>query len=326
MPSSIREYTLDDGDSMASEDQMRTERAIVVEPGMGKGEKAFEPLSRPQTGLWTDALRRLKRDKAAVAGLIVIALLLVIVVFAPFLAPHSPTDQSFIDKLQGPSRAHPMGTDEFGRDTLSRVIYGSRVALRVGLLPVAAALILGVTAGLAAGYYGGVTDQITMRCVDILLAFPWLLLAIGIVAILGPGINNVIIAVTIIYVPAFARIVRASVLSIKEREYVEAARAIGQPDLQIIWRHILRNSWAPIIVLATLSIGQAIIYAAGLSFIGLGTQPPAPDWGVMLKSGHEYLRDSPWLGIFPGLAILITVLAFNLFGDGLRDALDPRSR
>jgi peptide/nickel transport system permease protein len=171
-----------------------------------------------------------------------------------------------------------------------------------------------------------VTDQVTMRVVDILLAFPWLLLAIGIVAILGPGINNVIIAVAIIYVPAFARIVRASVLTIKEREYVEAARAIGQPDLQIMSRHILRNAWAPIIVQATLSIGQAIIFAAGLSFIGLGTQPPAADWGVMLKSGHEFLRDSPWLGIFPGLAILVTVLAFNLLGDGLRDALDPRDR
>jgi peptide/nickel transport system permease protein len=326
MPSSIREYTLDDGGAMASEDQVRTEHPIVVDQSIGKGTTAFEPLNRPQTGLWKDAFRRLKRDKAAVAGLIVIALLLAIVVFAPFLAPHSPTDQSFIDKLQGPSRTHLMGTDEFGRDTLSRVIYGSRVALRVGLIPVGVALILGGTAGLLAGYYGGTTDQITMRCVDILLAFPWLLLAIGIVAILGPGINNVIIAVTIIYIPAFARIVRSSVLTIKEREYVEAARAIGQPDLQIMLRHILRNSWAPIIVLATLSIGQAIIYAAGLSFIGLGTQPPAPDWGVMLKSGHEYLRDSPWLGIFPGLAILITVLAFNLFGDGLRDALDPRTR
>lgn len=269
---------------------------------------------------------RLQQDKAAIAGLIVILLLIVTAIFAPFLAPHSPSDQSFIDKLQGPSRSHLMGTDEFGRDTLSRVIFGSRVALRVGLLPVVVALLFGVTAGLAAGYYGGVTDQVTMRVVDILLAFPWLLLAIGIVAILGPGINNVIIAVAIIYVPAFARIVRASVLTIKEREYVEAARAIGQPDLQIMVRHILRNAWAPIIVQATLSIGQAIIFAAGLSFIGLGTQPPAADWGVMLKSGHEFLRDSPWLGIFPGLAILLTVLAFNLLGDGLRDALDPRDR
>ena len=287
---------------------------------------ALSPLRRQQTGLWRDAARRLRQDKAAIAGLIVIALLVVVAVFAPWLAPHSPSDQSFIDKLQGPSRSHVMGTDEFGRDTFSRVLYGSRVALQVGLLPVAVAVVLGVAAGLAAGYYGGVTDQITMRMVDILLAFPWLLLAIGIVAILGPGINNVIIAVAIIYVPAFARIVRASVLSIKEREFVEAARAIGQPDLQIILRHILRNAWAPIIVQATLSIGQAIIYAAGLSFIGLGTQPPDADWGVMLKSGHEFLRDSPWLGIFPGLAILVTVLAFNLLGDGLRDALDPRDR
>jgi peptide/nickel transport system permease protein len=287
---------------------------------------AWERVGRGPTGLWVDAVRRMRGDKAAIAGLIVIALLVLVAIFAPLLAPDSPTDQSFINKLQGPSRAHLMGTDEFGRDTLSRVIYGSRVALRVGLLPVAIALLFGVTAGLAAGYYGGPTDQVLMRFADILLAFPWLLLAIGIVAILGPGINNVIFAVAIIYVPVFARIVRASVLSIKEREYVEAARAIGQPDRQIIVRHILRNAWAPIIVQATLAIGQAIIYAAGLSFIGLGTQPPDADWGVMLKSGHEFLRDSPWMGIFPGLAILVTVLAFNLFGDGLRDALDPRIR
>ena len=165
-----------------------------------------------------------------------------------------------------------------------------------------------------------------MRLIDILLAFPWLLLAIGIMAILGPGIKNVVIAVAIVYVPAFARIVRGSVLSIKEKEYVEAARAIGQPDSTIIVRHVLANAWAPIIVLSTLSIGQAIIYAAGLSFIGLGTQPPDADWGVMLSSGREYLRDGPWLGFFPGFAILMTVLAFNLFGDGLRDALDPRLR
>jgi peptide/nickel transport system permease protein len=206
------------------------------------------------------------------------------------------------------------------------VLIGTRVALGVGITPVLIALVVGVTLGVIAGYYGRSIDQIVMRVIDILLAFPWLLLAIGIVAILGPGINNVVIAVAIVNIPAFARIVRGSVLSIKEKEYVEAARAMGQPDSRIIVRHVLANAWAPIIVLATLSIGQAIIYAAGLSFIGLGTQPPDADWGVMLTSGREYLRDAPWLGFFPGFAILITVLAFNLFGDGLRDALDPRLR
>lgn len=279
-----------------------------------------------QSSLLGDAAHRLARDKAAMAGLIVIVALLVVSVFASWLAPHSVTDQSFIDKLQPPSRTHLMGTDEFGRDTFSRILYGCRIALRVGTLPILIALLIGVSAGLASGYYGGKIDQGIMRLADIVLAFPWLLLAIGIVAILGPGINNVIIAVAIIYIPAFARIVRGSVLSIKEVEYVDAARAIGQTDFRIITGHILRNLWAPIIVYATLSIGEAIIYAAGLSFIGLGTQPPAPDWGVMLKSGHEFLRDNPWMGVFPGLAILITVLSFNLLGDGLRDALDPRSR
>jgi peptide/nickel transport system permease protein len=317
---------LDEGIAVTPSEELNLGRAAAPALPAESGVAALERVGRGPTGLWVDAARRLRRDKAAIVGLIVIALLILVAIFAPVLAPQSPTDQSFIDKLQGPSSAHWMGTDEFGRDILSRVIYGSRVALRVGLLPVVIALLIGVTAGLAAGYYGGPTDQVLMRLADILLAFPWLLLAIGIVAILGPGINNVIIAVAIIYIPAFARIVRASVLSIKSREYVEAARVIGLRDTRIIARHILRNAWAPIIVLATLSIGQAIIYAAGLSFIGLGTQPPAADWGVMLKSGHEFLRDSPWLGIFPGLAILVTVLAFNLFGDGLRDALDPRIR
>ncbi len=309
---------------MALDAKLNLDRAAPAT--VGAGVTALERGRRRQSSLWGDAGRRLLRDKAAVAGLTVVLALVLVAAFAPALAPASPTDQSLIHKLQGPNRAHLMGTDELGRDTLTRVIYGSRVALRVGLLPVVLALVLGVALGLAAGYYGGLTDNAIMRLIDILLAFPWLLLAIGIVAILGPGIDNVIIAVAIIYVPAFARIVRASVLSIKEKEYVEAARAIGQPDWQIMTRHILRNAWAPIIVQGTLAIGQAIIYAAGLSFIGLGTQPPAADWGVMLKSGHEYLRDSPWLGIFPGLAILVTVLAFNLFGDGLRDALDPRIR
>ena len=279
---------------------------------------------RASAGLWHDAARRLRRDHAAVAGLIIIVALVIIAIAAPWITPYDPNDQSFRIKLKPPSSEHWLGTDEFGRDVLSRVLVGTRVALYVGIVPVIAAMVIGITLGLAAGYYGKSLDQVIMRLIDILLAFPWLLLAIGIMAVLGPGINNVVIAVAIVYIPAFARIVRGSVLSIKEKEYVEAARAMGQPNPQIITRHVLANAWAPIIVLATLSIGQAIIYAAGLSFIGLGTQPPNADWGVMLSSGREYLRDAPWLGFFPGLAILIAVLAFNLFGDGLRDALDPR--
>ncbi len=291
---------------------------------------AIEPTlhgaGRTSAGLWLDAGRRLVHDPAAMVGLIVIALLVLVALVAPAIVPHPPNDQSFRIKLEPPGATHLLGTDEFGRDVLSRVLIGTRVALGVGIFPVLIALIIGVTLGLAAGYYGRGVDQVIMRLIDVLLAFPWLLLAIGIMAVLGPGINNVVIAVAIVYIPAFARIVRGSVLSIKEKEYVEAARAMGQPDSVIIVKHVLANAWAPIIVLSTLSIGQAIIYAAGLSFIGLGTQPPNADWGVMLSSGREYLRDAPWLGFFPGFAILITVLAFNLFGDGLRDALDPRLR
>jgi peptide/nickel transport system permease protein len=294
-------------------------RAAIDEPGLLQS-------GRTSAGLWRDAGRRLLRDRAAMVGLLVVALLVVIAAAAPAIVPHPPNDQSFRIKLEPPSPEHLFGTDEFGRDIFSRVLIGTRVALGVGIFPVLIALVVGVGLGLVAGYYGRQVDQVVMRLVDILLAFPWLLLAIGIMAVLGPGINNVVIAVAIVYIPAFARIVRGSVLSIKEKEFVEAARAMGQPDSRIIVRHILANAWAPIIVLSTLSIGQAIIYAAGLSFIGLGTQPPDADWGVMLSSGREYLRDAPWLGFFPGFAILITVLAFNLFGDGLRDALDPRLR
>lgn len=289
-------------------------------------EPTLQGAGRSSAGLWLDAGRRLLRDPAAMVGLIVIALLILVALVAPAIVPHPPNDQSFRIKLEPPGSTHLLGTDEFGRDVFSRVLIGTRVALGVGIFPVLIALVIGVTLGLAAGYYGRGVDQVIMRLIDVLLAFPWLLLAIGIMAVLGPGINNVVIAVAIVYIPAFARIVRGSVLSIKEKEYVEAARAMGQPDGVIMIKHVLANAWAPIIVLSTLSIGQAIIYAAGLSFIGLGTQPPNADWGVMLSSGREYLRDAPWLGFFPGFAILITVLAFNLFGDGLRDALDPRLR
>ncbi|MBW3631991.1 MAG: ABC transporter permease [Chloroflexi bacterium] len=306
----------------------RQEKTIVARPTVHSSgiDPTLHRAERVSAGLWRDAARRLSRDRAAVAGLVVVAALVVVALLAPAIVPYDPIDQSFRIKLQAPSTEHLLGTDEFGRDVLSRILVGTRVALGVGIVPVAIALVIGVTLGLIAGYFGGGVDQVVMRVIDVLLAFPWLLLAIGIMAILGPGIQNVVIAVAIVYIPAFARIVRGSVLSIKEKEYVEAARAMGQPNTRIIVRHVLANAWAPIIVLATLSIGQAIIYAAGLSFIGLGTQPPDADWGVMLTSGREFLRDAPWLGFFPGLAILITVLAFNLFGDGLRDALDPRLR
>ena len=306
----------------------RSEKTLVPRPTLHSPriDPALHRAERVSAGLWRDAARRLSQDRAAVAGLGVVAALVAVALLAPAIVPYDPNDQSFRIKLQAPSAEHFLGTDEFGRDVLSRILVGTRVALGVGIVPVAIALVIGVTLGLIAGYFGGGADQVVMRVIDVILAFPWLLLAIGIMAILGPGIQNVVIAVAIVYIPAFARIVRGSVLSIKEKEYVEAARAMGQPNTRIIVRHVLANAWAPIIVLATLSIGQAIIYAAGLSFIGLGTQPPDADWGVMLTSGREYLRDAPWLGFFPGLAILITVLAFNLFGDGLRDALDPRLR
>jgi peptide/nickel transport system permease protein len=298
---------------------MATAGSLALEPQLHRVE-------RVSAGLWRDAGRRLVRDRAALAGLSVIAILVVVAIIAPTMTPYPPNDQSFRIKLEAPGTDHLLGTDEFGRDVFSRILIGTRVALFVGIVPVVIAVIIGVSLGLVAGYFGGGIDQVLMRVIDVLLAFPWLLLAIGIMAILGPGIQNVVIAVAIVYIPAFARIVRGSVLSIKEKEYVEAARAMGQPTIRILVRHVLANAWAPIIVLSTLSIGQAIIYAAGLSFIGLGTQPPNADWGVMLTSGREYLRDAPWLGFFPGVAILITVLAFNLFGDGLRDALDPRLR
>jgi peptide/nickel transport system permease protein len=298
---------------------MATAGSLTLEPQLHRVE-------RVSAGLWRDAGRRLVRDRAALAGLSVIAILVVVAIIAPTMTPYPPNDQSFRIKLEAPGTDHLLGTDEFGRDVFSRILIGTRAALVVGIVPVVIAVIIGVSLGLVAGYFGGGIDQVLMRVIDVLLAFPWLLLAIGIMAILGPGIQNVVIAVAIVYIPAFARIVRGSVLSIKEKEYVEAARAMGQPTIRILVRHVLANAWAPIIVLSTLSIGQAIIYAAGLSFIGLGTQPPNADWGVMLTSGREYLRDAPWLGFFPGVAILITVLAFNLFGDGLRDALDPRLR
>lgn len=268
----------------------------------------------------------LRRNRLALFGAAVLVFLAVVAVFAPWLAPYSPIAQNLPNSLQPPGTAHLLGADEFGRDILSRIIYGTRVSLLVGFLSVAIALTAGGFLGLLAGYYGGRPDNVIMRVMDVMLALPTILLAIVIVTALGPGLTNVMVAVGISLIPNFARVAKAAVLGVRELEYVEAARASGAGDLRIIFRHILPNSLAPIIVQATLSVAGAILSAAALSFIGLGAQPPTPEWGSMLSSGRAFLRNAPHVTTFPGLTILLTVLALNLFGDGLRDALDPRLR
>lgn len=269
--------------------------------------------------------RRRWRLSALIGGAIVAACVLV-ALFAPLLAPHDPI-QIFSGQLRKPpSSSFLMGTDEIGRDILSRVIFGGRVSLRVGLISVSIAMVCGSALGLIAGYLGGWADAVIMRVVDVMLAFPGILLAIAIVAVLGPGIDNVMFAVGIESIPVYVRTVRASTLSVKQNEFVLAAHASGAAPSGIIRRHILPNVVAPIIVLATLGVGIAILTAAGLSFIGLGAQPPTPEWGSMLATGRTYVRDAPWIAAFPGLSIVIVVLALNLLGDGLREALDPRMR
>ena len=265
------------------------------------------------------------RLTAIVGGTIVVGCVLV-ALFAPLIAPHDPIEIFSGQLRKPPSQRFLMGTDEVGRDILSRVMYGARVSLRVGLISVGIAAACGSALGLVAGYAGGWTDALVMRLVDIMLAFPGILLAIAIVAVLGPGIDNVMIAVGIEAIPVYVRTVRASTLSVKQNEFVLAAHAIGTPAGGIIWRHILPNVAAPIIVLATLGVGIAILTSAGLSFIGLGAQPPTPEWGSMLATGRTYVRDAPWIAAFPGLAIVIVVLGLNLLGDALREAFDPRMR
>jgi peptide/nickel transport system permease protein len=219
-----------------------------------------------------------------------------------------------------------MGTDEFGRDVLSRVIWGAQASLQAGATAASIALGVGLVLGMVAGYYGGRADSLIMRSMDVVLAFPYILLAIAVVAILGPGLRNAMIAIGIVYIPHYARVVRGAVLSLRSRDYVEAARALGARDARVMVQHVLPNMLAPVIVQTTLNVGSAIIDTAGLSFLGLGTQPPTADWGNMLSAGRSYVIDSPWIATFPGLAILVTVLAFNLMGDALRDAFDPRLR
>ena len=279
-----------------------------------------------ESSLWKEAWKRLFKNKTAMLGLTIIGILSIVAILAPVLAPYDPIKTSVLERLEAPSGEHLLGTDNLGRDILSRIIYGSRISIQVGVISVSIALVLGVTFGVLAGYYGGWIDNLIMRFIDIMLAFPSILLAIVIMAILGPQLSNAMIAIGFVNLPRFARIVRSSVLSVKEDEYVSAARSLGASDFRIIMKHILPNCLAPLTVQSTLSIATAILEAAGLSFLGLGAQPPTPEWGAMLTAGQSAIQLAPWVVTFPGLAIVITVLGFNLFGDGLRDALDPKMK
>ncbi|QHE53646.1 nickel transporter permease [Pontibacillus sp. HMF3514] len=285
--------------------------------------KAKKP--KKESSLWGDAFSRILKSKTSFIGLMIIMLLIVVAALAPILAPYHPIDDgSIIDRYQPPSSEHWLGTDQLGRDILSRIIYGARISIKIGVIAVGIAFVVGTLLGGIAGYIGRWVDNVIMRVIDIMMAFPSILLAIAMVAILGKSLTNAMIAVGLVGVPQFARIVRSTVLSIKEKEFVESARASGVKNGRILMRHVLPNCMAPIIVQATLSVGTAILDAAGLSFLGLGAQGATPEWGVMLSDGRAALQTSPWVITFPGLAIFLVVLGFNLFGDGLRDALDPR--
>lgn len=273
---------------------------------------------------WAEIWRRFKKHKVALFGLVLLFVLILVAIFAEQLAPYGYDEQNAKTKFIAPSPEFPFGTDNFGRDILSRIIYGSRISLQVGLISVIVSSTIGVVLGVLAAYYGGTLDNIIMRFLDVLMAIPGMIFAVAIAASLGPGIDKMMLAIGLGHAPQFARVVRATVLSVKEQEYVEAARLMGDSDLKIITKHILPNAMAPMVVQATLNVGTSVISAASLSFLGLGIQPPIPEWGSMLASARGYLRDYWWMTTFPGFMIMITVLSLNLVGDGLRDALDPR--
>lgn len=279
------------------------------------------------SSLWLDVWRQVRRNRFAVAGMVILAALILIAVGAPWIAPHDPFKMNLRAALQPPnSPGHILGTDELGRDVLSRLIYGSRVSLTVGLIVVGIAGSIGVTLGAVSGYYGGLVDQVIMRLVDLLLAFPFLVLAIAVVAMVGPSLTNMMIVLGGVGWIGYARLVRGLVLSLRQEDYISAARVIGVRDGQIIWRHILPNCLGVVIVQATFGVASSILAASGLSFLGMGAQPPTAEWGAMLSTAKQYLRSQPVMSIAPGMAIMITVLAINFVGDALRDALDPRLR
>ncbi len=282
---------------------------------------------RRSRGLFRDAVRRLFVGWNGRVGLAVVLLTILIGVGAPIVDDYNPrTDSNLEIARQSPSIEHPFGTDRLGRDMLRRIVHGIRISLTVGVIVVLASGTAGVLLGLSAGYFGGQLDTVIMRLMDVLLAFPAILLAIAIVAVRGPGLTNTMVAVAVVGIPGYARVTRSMVLSLRERDYVQAAHMVGAKDGRILFRHILPNSLSPLIVQATLGVGGAILFAAALGFLGLGAQPPAPEWGAMISDGIPFLRDSPHMVFFPGIAIMITVLGFNLLGDGLRDALDPQTQ
>ena len=275
---------------------------------------------------WARAWRRLKRRKGAMAALVVVVLLILVAVLAPWVAPYDPTKTSFAMVRKAPSWAHWLGTDEVGRDILSRVIFGARASLSAGLVSVSIAVGAGVPLGLLAGYAGGWIDAVLSRVVDAMLAIPFLILAIAMAAFLGPSLSNAMIAIGVTATPVFIRLTRGQTLGAKVEDYVEAARAVGNPHWRIALRHVLPNIVPPLLVQASLAIAGAIIAEAALSFLGLGQQPPAPSWGSMLNTAQRFIAQAPWMAFWPGFAIFFAVLSFNLLGDGLRDALDPRHK
>lgn len=288
--------------------------------------KEVSPVREKAVGPWLEGWRSFKKSKVSLIGAGIVIFFIILAVIGPFIAPQGINEQDLTKRLLAPSADHWFGTDDFGRDIFSRIIHGARISLWVGFFSVILSVIIGSLLGIIAGYYGKWIDTIISRIFDIMLAFPSMLLAIAVVSVLGPSLQNALIAIAIINVPNFGRLIRSKVLSVKEEEYIVAAKAIGMRDARILFSHILPNSITPIIVQGTLAIATAIIEAAALGFLGLGAQAPAPEWGKMLADARKFLLNAPWTMIFPGLAIMLTVLGFNLMGDGLRDALDPKMK
>ena len=279
---------------------------------------------RRHRSLWGDAMRRLRQNPGSMIGLALLIIIATMAILAPWVTRYDPIEIVASERLKPPSVQYWMGTDAFGRDIYTRIVYGGRISLQVGIISVSIAATMGVTGGLLAGYFGGWTDSFIMRLADITLAFPGILLALVVIAILGPSLFNAMIAVGIAAAPTYARVTRGLVLKTKATTYVEAAVAVGSPPSRVIMRHILPNILGSLIVVATLGVAGAIIAGAALSFLGLGARPPTPEWGLILSEGRSYLRHASWITTFPGLAIMLTVLSINLLGDGLRDALEPR--